>query len=117
MNRMLILYYLLIVFIIVRVHVIANCDTLYTKTFTDTTGLQPPATTVMELNGSITVTCTFATGASSTGCQVTVFMMDSMQEVLSKRIIRPHGASEASLKVAVIYCFFVSLLSLFSLSI
>ena len=37
----------------------------------DTTGLQS-STAVVELNSSITVTCIFATGASSTGCQVTI---------------------------------------------
>ena len=46
---------------------------------TDTTGLQS-STAVIELDGSMTVTCTFATGASSTGCQVTIFMMDSEWE-------------------------------------
>ena len=48
----------------------------------------------MELNGSITVTCIFATGASSTGCQVTIFMIDSSEEVLSTNITRPNGASQ-----------------------
>ena len=62
----------------------------------DTTGLQPAATTVMEVNGSITVTCIFASGASSTGCQVTIFIRDSLQEVLSRKIIRPHGSSMVS---------------------
>jgi hypothetical protein len=37
----------------------------------DTTGLQS-SFAVVELNGSITVTCIFAAGASSTGCQVTI---------------------------------------------
>ena len=60
---------------------------------TDTTGLQS-STTVMELNGSITVTCTFAIGASSTGCQVTILIMDSLQEVLSRNITRPDGVNE-----------------------
>ena len=62
----------------------------------DTTGLQPRTTTVMEVNGSITVTCAFAPGASSTGCQVTIFIRDSLQEVLSRKIIRPHGSSVVS---------------------
>ena len=62
---------------------------------TDTTGLQS-SIAVMELNGSITVTCTFATGASSTGCQVSIFTMGSSEEVLSTKITRPDGASQVS---------------------
>ena len=69
---------------------------MYICSTIDTTGLQPAATTVVELNGSIIVTCTFAMGASSTGCQVTILTMDNLQEVLSTKIIRPHGYSEAS---------------------
>ena len=65
---------------------------------TDTTGLQS-STTVMELNGSITVTCTFAIGASSTGCQVTILIMDSLQEVLSRNITRPDGANEVYMTI------------------
>ena len=65
---------------------------------TDTTGLQS-STTVIELDGSITVTCTFATGASSTGCQVTILIMDSLQEVLSQNITRPHGANEVYITI------------------
>ena len=59
----------------------------------DTTGLQS-LFAVVELNCSITVTCTFATGASSTGCQVTVFMRDSLQEVLSRNVSRPNQATQ-----------------------
>ena len=59
----------------------------------DTTGLQS-SIAVMELNGSITVTCTFATGATSTGCQVTIFTMGNIQEVYSTNITRPDGASQ-----------------------
>ena len=59
----------------------------------DTTGLQS-ANAVVELNGSITVTCTFATGASSPGCQVTIFTMDNFQEVFSTNISRPNGATQ-----------------------
>ena len=69
----------------------------YSNIVIDTTGLQPATTTVMEVNGSITVTCVFASGASSTGCQVTIFIKDSLQEVLSRKIIRPHGSSVVSL--------------------
>ena len=54
---------------------------------TDTTGLQS-STAVVELNGSITVTCTFATGASSTGCQVTILIMDNLRELISKNLSR-----------------------------
>ena len=61
--------------------------------YIDTTGLQS-STAVVELNGSITVTCTFATGASSTGCQVTIFTMDNFQEVFSTNISRHNGASQ-----------------------
>ena len=61
----------------------------------DTTGLQS-SIAVMELNGSITVTCIFAAGALSTGCQVTVFISDSSEEVLSINITRPDGASRVS---------------------
>ena len=68
----------------------------YSNIVIDTTGLQPATTTVMEVNGSITVTCVFASGASSTGCQVTIFIKDSLQEVLSRKIIRPHGSSMVS---------------------
>ena len=81
----------------------------------DTTGLQPATTTVMELNGSITVTCTFATGASSTGCQVTIFMGDSLREVLSREVIRPHGASKAS-SMSQVSSHILLLPSVFSLS-
>ena len=52
----------------------------------DTTGLQS-STAVLELNGSITVTCTFATGASSTGCHVTIFGIN----VTGYMINRPNG--------------------------
>ena len=58
--------------------------------YTDTTGLQS-VTAVMELNGSITVTCTFATGASSIGCQVTIFIMQSLQKVFTRNIARQNG--------------------------
>ena len=61
---------------------------------TDTTGLQS-STAVMELNGSITVTCTFATGASSPGCQVTIFTMDNMY-IFSRNITRPNEDSPVS---------------------
>ena len=56
----------------------------------DTTGLQS-SVAVVELNGSITVTCNFATGASSTGCQVTIFTLESLQEVFSVNITRLNG--------------------------
>jgi hypothetical protein len=48
---------------------------------------------VMELNSSITVTCIFATGASSIGCQVIIFMRDNLQDeyIFSKNITRPDG--------------------------
>ena len=49
----------------------------------------------MELNGSITVTCTFATGASSPGCQVTIFTMDNMY-IFSGNITRPNEDSPVS---------------------
>ena len=75
-----------------------NNDKCFNNIIIDTTGLQPPTTTVVEMNGSIIVTCTFAMGASSTGCQATIFEleMDNFKEVLSTKIIRPHGFSEAS---------------------
>ena len=69
----------------------------YSNIIIDTTGLQPRSTTVMEVNGSITVTCAFVSGASSTGCQVTIFIRDSLQEVLSKKVIHPRGSSIVSL--------------------
>ena len=47
----------------------------FTLYLVDTTGLQS-SFAVLELNGSITVTCTFATGATSDGCQVTILMGD-----------------------------------------
>ena len=60
----------------------------------DTSGLQS-SLAVVELNGTITVSCTFATGSSSTtGCRVTLFMMDSSQEVFSRNIDRTDGVSE-----------------------
>ena len=64
---------------------------------TDTTGLQS-STAVMELNGSITVTCIFATGASSTGCQVTIFTVDNSQDmyIFSRNVTRPNGVSQVS---------------------
>ena len=62
----------------------------------DTTGLQS-SIAVLELNGNITITCTFATGASSTGCQVTMFMMGSSEEVLSTNITRPNGDSQVNI--------------------
>ena len=61
---------------------------------TDTTGLQS-STAVMELNGSITVTCIFAPGASSPGCQVTIFTMDNMY-IFSRNITRPNEDSPVS---------------------
>ena len=69
-----------------------NC---YTTSFllTDTTGLQS-SVAIVELNGSITVTCTFANGASSTGCQVKLFMMDNLQEALSMNLFRPERATQ-----------------------
>ena len=60
---------------------------------TDTTGLQSSVAT-MELNGSITVTCTFAVGASSTGCQIIILRGDSLQEVFSRNITRPSGVDQ-----------------------
>ena len=69
----------------------------YSNIIIDTTGLQPAITTVMEVNGSITITCAFVSGASSTGCQVTIFTGDSLQEVLSEKVIRPRGSSIVSL--------------------
>ena len=58
-----------------------------------TTGLQP-SSAVIELNGNITVSCTFADGASSTGCRVTVFLMDGIKQVFSRNSTRPNGASQ-----------------------
>ena len=60
---------------------------------TDTTGLQS-FNAVVELNDSITITCIFATGASSTGCQVTIFMMDNFEEVFSTNISRRNGDTQ-----------------------
>jgi hypothetical protein len=60
--------------------------------FTDTTGLQS-SIAVVEVDGSITVTCIFATGASSIGCQVTLFTMNDLQ-VFSTNISRRKGATQ-----------------------
>ena len=74
-----------------------TCSTTYYLSHhcIDTTGLQS-SFAVMELNGSITITCTFATGATSTGCQVTIFyiMSDNLQEVMSTNITRPNGTNQ-----------------------
>ena len=53
----------------------------------------------MEVNGSITVTCIFATGASSTGCQVTIFKLDSLQVVFlnSTNITHLNRSSEVNI--------------------
>ena len=61
----------------------------------DTTGLQS-SFALLGLNGNIIVTCTFATGASSTGCQVTIFyiMSDKLLKVISKNITRPNGTNQ-----------------------
>ena len=78
---------------------VLKCEVTYRMAFvfdtnySDTTGLQS-STAVMELDGSITVTCTFATGASSTGCQITIFMMDSVQKLFSRNITRAATDSE-----------------------
>ena len=61
----------------------------------DTTGLQSSAA-VLELNGSITITCTFAPGASSTGCQVTI-LMEGLQ-VFSTIIIRSQRVNQVNFK-------------------
>ena len=68
----------------------------------DTTGLQS-STAVVELNSSITVTCIFATGASSTGCQITMFKLDSLQEVFlnSTNNTRPNGSSEVNILIII----------------
>ena len=60
---------------------------------TDTTGLQS-VTAVMELNGSITVTCTFATGASSTGCQVSTLKLDSFNILFNVNLTRQNGDNQ-----------------------
>ena len=63
----------------------------------DTTGLQS-SVAVVELNNSITVTCTFATGALSTGCQVSIFKLDSLQEVflISGNFTRLYGTKKVN---------------------
>ena len=61
---------------------------------TDTTGLQS-FTAAVELNGSITVTCIFVTGASSTGCQLTIFTIDNVY-IFSRNITRPNKDSPVS---------------------
>ena len=62
----------------------------------DTTGLQS-STAIAELNGSITVTCTFATGATSTGCQVTILITDGLRELFTTNITRQNGAIQVDL--------------------
>ena len=70
--------------------------TILSMIYIDTTGLQS-SIAVMELNGSITVTCTFATGASSTGCQVAILeeMNDTGFKILDTfNITRHNGATK-----------------------
>ena len=72
---------------------------LLLHTHTDTTGLQS-SSAVVELDGSITVTCTFATGASSTGCQVTIFTTDNPPvEILSRNITRQNEDAQESIQL------------------
>ena len=71
----------------------------------DTTGLQSVAA-VIELNGSITVTCTFATGTSSTGCLVTILNEDSLNILFTVNITRHNGDSE----VGTLMCKYTDLL-------
>jgi hypothetical protein len=59
----------------------------------DTTGLQS-SIAVVELNSSITVTCIFATGASSTGCQVTIFRINETGVQMVFVISRQNGILE-----------------------
>ncbi len=59
----------------------------------DTTGLQS-SIAVVELNSSITVTCIFATGASSTGCQVTIFQINETGVQMVFVINRQNGILE-----------------------
>ena len=59
----------------------------------DTTGLQS-SIAVVELNGSITVTCIFATGASSTGCQIIIFGINDTGMQTLYMINRPNGILE-----------------------
>ena len=75
----------------------------YYDQYADTTGLQS-VRAVMELDGSITVTCTFATGASSTGCLVTIFTTDNSQlmVILSKNITRQNGNTEVNSNILVL---------------
>ena len=49
---------------------------------------------MVELNGSITVNCIFATGASSTGCQVTIFGINDTGVQTLFVIDRPNGVLE-----------------------
>ena len=70
--------------------------TCLTTMHTDTTGLQS-SKAVIQFNGSITVTCTFATGALSTGCQVSIFTMDNLHRLFTKNITRQNGESQVLL--------------------
>ena len=75
---------------------------IYIALPTDTTGLQS-STAVVELNGSITVTCTFATGATSTGCQVTIYTVDTSRWVLTMmNITRQNGARQVKSQSSII---------------
>ena len=76
----------------------------------------------MELNGSITVTCIFATGASSTGCQVTIFTVGGLREVFSENITRSDranqvnvahaGANRAAKNIYFVCCILIDLIQL-----
>jgi hypothetical protein len=59
----------------------------------DTTGLQS-SFAVVELNSSITVTCIFASGASSTGCQLTILGINDTGMQMLFVINRQNGILE-----------------------
>ena len=71
----------------------SNVPDLYSTKCAGRNGLQS-STAVIEQDGRITVTCAFSAGASSTGCQVAILMMNGLQVLLARNITRTKTVNE-----------------------